>query len=63
MTERPRKLEIRAFLEELDPKDVGGPMQAAVATAFRRIYHYAAGRTWRDTWYRGTRIRAYPTNL
>ena len=55
--------EIRAFLEGLDPTDVGGPMQSAIATAFRRIYHQAAARTWRDTWYRGTRIRAYPTDL
>ncbi len=63
MSERPSKKEIRAFLDDLDPADVGGPMQAAVTRAFQRIYHFAAARTWRDTWYRGTRIRAYPTDL
>jgi cephalosporin hydroxylase len=63
VTAPPSRKQIRAYLEELEPKDVGGPMQTAIATAFRRIYHHAAGRTWRDTWYRGTRVRAYPTDL
>ena len=63
VSERPSKKEIREFLDDLDPADVGGPMQAAVAAAFQRIYHHQARRTWKDTWYRGTRLHAYPTDL
>ncbi len=63
MSERPSKKEIRAFLDDLDPAEIGGPMQAAVVPAFQRIYHHAARRTWHDVWYRGTRLHAYPTDL
>ena len=38
-------------------------MQAALAGAFQRLYHHQAWRTWKDTWYRGTRLHAYPTDL
>jgi cephalosporin hydroxylase len=63
VTERPSKKEIRAFLDDLDPADVGGPMQAALARAFQRMYHHAGRRTWKNVWYRGTRLHAYPTDL
>ncbi len=63
MSEQPSKKEIRAFLDDLDPAEIGGPMQAAVVKAFQRIYHRAARRTWHDVWYRGTRLHAYPTDL
>lgn len=63
MTPPQSRKEIRAYLEGLDPTDIGGPMQSAIGTAFRRIYRHAAARTWHDTWYRGTRVRAYPTDL
>ncbi len=63
MTEHPSKREIRAFLDDLDPTEIGGPMQAAVVRAFQRIYHHAARRTWHDVWYRGTRLHIYPTDL
>ncbi|MDQ4055700.1 MAG: hypothetical protein M3237_23820 [Actinomycetota bacterium] len=63
MTERPPKKEIRAFLDDLDPSEIGGPMQAAITRAFQRVYHHAARRTWQNVWYRGTRLHAYPTDL
>lgn len=63
MTPPPTRRQIREFLDELDPRDVGGPMQAAIVRAFRRIYDQAGRRTWHDTWYRGTRLAAYPTDL
>ena len=62
-TDGPTRRQVRDFLERLDPADVGGPMQAAIAGAFQRIYHHQARRTWRDTRYRGTRVDAYPTDL
>ncbi len=61
--DRPHRREVRDFLERLDPADVGGPMQAALVGAFQRLYHHQARRTWKDTWYRGTRLHAYPTDL
>jgi cephalosporin hydroxylase len=63
VSEQPSKKEIRAFLDNLDPTEIGGPMQAAVVRAFQRIYHRAARRTWHDVWYRGTRLHIYPTDL
>ena len=62
-TDGPTRRQVRDFLERLDPADVGGPMQAALAGAFQRLYHHHARRTWRDTRYRGTRVDAYPTDL
>lgn len=63
MPDRPHRREVREFLARLDPADVGGPLQAALAGAFNRLYRQQGRRTWRDTWYRGTRLHAYPTDL